>query len=121
MLRTNEQGRIYGATFIDENTRMVFNGSTLGKEFSAARFHERFIEHKQTAPAQAETQSGPSRPVAPAPHREREHGQASQEGEEVWEGFDLLSAVLEAAARPDEWEEPFEVYRPRKKKRRRKL
>lgn len=43
VFRTNDEGRTYGATFIDDN----INGSTLGKEFSAARFHERFVEHKE--------------------------------------------------------------------------
>lgn len=35
ILRYTDTGRIYGATFIDHNTRMVLNGSRLGKEFSA--------------------------------------------------------------------------------------
>lgn len=38
ILRENEQGRIYGVTFIDHNRREVFNGSRLGKEFSANAF-----------------------------------------------------------------------------------
>lgn len=35
VLRHTEDGRIYGATFIDHNTMTVLNGSRLGKEFSA--------------------------------------------------------------------------------------
>jgi len=35
ILRYTDNGRIYGATFIDHNTRTVLNGSRLGKEFSA--------------------------------------------------------------------------------------
>lgn len=35
ILRHTDTGRIYGATFIDHNTRTVLNGSRLGKEFSA--------------------------------------------------------------------------------------
>lgn len=42
VLRRNEEGRIYGVTFIDHNNRCVFNGSRLGKEFSANVFNERF-------------------------------------------------------------------------------
>ena len=42
VFRQNEQGRIYGATFIDHNNREVFNGSRLGKEFSANTFNELF-------------------------------------------------------------------------------
>lgn len=42
VLRQNEQGRIYGATFIDHDNRVVFNGSRLGKEFSATIFNDLF-------------------------------------------------------------------------------
>ena len=35
ILRCTDNGRIYGATFIDHNTGTVLNGSRLGKEFSA--------------------------------------------------------------------------------------
>ena len=35
ILRYTVDGRIYGATYIDHNTKTVLNGSHLGKEFSA--------------------------------------------------------------------------------------
>ena len=40
--RENERGRIYGVTFIDHNRREVFNGSRMGKEFSANAFNDYF-------------------------------------------------------------------------------
>lgn len=42
LFRENDAGRIYGVTFIDHNNGCVFNGSRLGKEFSANAFEERF-------------------------------------------------------------------------------
>ncbi|MBD8347811.1 conjugal transfer protein MobB [Dysgonomonas sp. HGC4] len=42
VLRRNDEGRIYGATFIDHNQKAVLNGSRLGKEFSANVLNERF-------------------------------------------------------------------------------
>ena len=42
LLRENEQGRIYGATFIDHEQKCVFNGSRLGKEFSANSLNQDF-------------------------------------------------------------------------------
>lgn len=42
IFRENDSGRIYGVTFIDHNTECVFNGSRLGKEFSANAFQEQF-------------------------------------------------------------------------------
>jgi len=35
ILRQNEEGRIYGVTFIDQKNKAVFNGSDLGKAYSA--------------------------------------------------------------------------------------
>ena len=40
--RQNDNGRIYGVTFIDHDSRVVLNGSRLGKEYSANVFNERF-------------------------------------------------------------------------------
>lgn len=40
VIRKNSENRIYGATFIDHNSKTVWNGSRLGKEFSANAFHE---------------------------------------------------------------------------------
>ena len=42
LFRENEQGRIYGAIFIDHEWKAVFNGSHLGKEFSANVFNGLF-------------------------------------------------------------------------------
>lgn len=42
VFRENRQGRIYGITFIDHNRREVFNGSRMGKEFSANVFNDYF-------------------------------------------------------------------------------
>ena len=48
VFRENEEGRIYGVTFIDHGKRTVLNGSRLGKEFSANAFQERFAENQYT-------------------------------------------------------------------------
>lgn len=42
VFRENTEGRIYGITFIDHQSRCVFNGSKMGKEFSANVFNELF-------------------------------------------------------------------------------
>ncbi|MDL2239155.1 relaxase/mobilization nuclease domain-containing protein [Bacteroidales bacterium OttesenSCG-928-K03] len=42
ILRENSPGRIYGVTFIDHESKNVFNGSRLGKEFSANVFNDLF-------------------------------------------------------------------------------
>lgn len=40
VVHKNKEGRIYGITFIDHESRTVWNGSQLGKGFSANRFNE---------------------------------------------------------------------------------
>ena len=42
IFRQNEQGRIYGVTFIDYQNRTIMNGSRLGKAFSANVFNDLF-------------------------------------------------------------------------------
>lgn len=42
LIRENNDGRIYGVTFIDHNTNTVLNGSRLGREFSANAFERWF-------------------------------------------------------------------------------
>lgn len=40
VVRRNDAGRIYGITFIDHNSKTVWNGSRLGKEISANTFND---------------------------------------------------------------------------------
>ncbi|MBM7420195.1 MULTISPECIES: conjugal transfer protein MobB [Chryseobacterium] len=40
VVRRNNTGRIYGITFIDHNSKTVWNGSLLGKELSANTFND---------------------------------------------------------------------------------
>jgi hypothetical protein len=47
LFRENELGRIYGVTFIDHRQKFVFNGSRLGKDFSANVFQEKFNGNEQ--------------------------------------------------------------------------
>ena len=42
VFRHTDEGRIYGATFIDHRTGCVLNGSRMGKEFSANALQEHF-------------------------------------------------------------------------------
>lgn len=53
VLRRNDEGRIYGATFINHNQRAVLNGSRLGKEFSANVLNERFVDNSPREDLQA--------------------------------------------------------------------
>lgn len=61
--RTNDDGRIYGITFVDNKSKVVFNGSDLGKRYAAKAILDRLISnkptitHHDTLPSFAEPQS----------------------------------------------------------------
>ncbi|GAB3916973.1 relaxase/mobilization nuclease domain-containing protein [Mucilaginibacter boryungensis] len=54
ILRQNEEGRIYGVTFIDQQNKAVFNGSDLGKAYSANLLSAKFLPETQTKVVKAQ-------------------------------------------------------------------
>jgi hypothetical protein len=48
VFRQNEEGRIYGITFVDHQSKTVFNGSDLGKSYSAASLFTWFKNENST-------------------------------------------------------------------------
>ena len=58
VFRRNDTGRIYGVTFIDHERREAFNGSRMGKEFSANVFNG-LVNWWEEIPWQDRQQSGP--------------------------------------------------------------
>lgn len=68
VLRYTEEGRIYGATYVDHNTQTVLNGSRLGREFSANALEQWFNNPQQAqAPTPSSSQSQPQQPQPAAP------------------------------------------------------
>jgi Relaxase/Mobilisation nuclease domain len=47
VLRQNKEGLIYGLTYVDHKTKCVFNGSDLGKQYSARQIQERCIKSER--------------------------------------------------------------------------
>ena len=52
ILRQNKEGVIYGITYVDHHTKCVFNGSDLGKNFSAKGISEACLQPKQVQPGE---------------------------------------------------------------------
>lgn len=46
VLRRNEQGLLYGVTYVDHQTKCIFNGSDLGKQYSAKALQERCLPER---------------------------------------------------------------------------
>lgn len=76
VFRTNDAGRIYGATFINHADKTVFNGSRLGKEFSANVFNDLFSGQDGIHPPQQSAE-------VERPAQQQGHTGASQ-----WNGHD---------------------------------
>ncbi|HEY8402339.1 MAG TPA: relaxase, partial [Cytophagaceae bacterium] len=60
MVHRNDAGRIYGITFIDHNSKSVWNGSRLAKELSANTFNDYWnndIKPKIKEPAEPQKKS----------------------------------------------------------------
>ncbi len=47
LLRQNAEGRLYGITFVDNQNKVVFNGSDLGREYSVAALQNRLAVSKE--------------------------------------------------------------------------
>jgi hypothetical protein len=52
VFRKNTEGLLYGITYVDHTTKCVFNGSTLGKEYSAKAIQERCTPTLKEEPIQ---------------------------------------------------------------------
>ena len=109
ILRNTEEGRIYGATFIDHRTGCVLNGSRMGKELSANALQEHF-----TLPYAGQPPILLSIPVDAA---DKAHGQTAYDGADVSGGMGLLTPEGPAV---DAEEEAFIRAMKRKKKKKRK-
>lgn len=55
LLRQNAEGRLYGITFVDNQNKCVFNGSDLGKGYSAAALQSRLATSTEKSLSQDET------------------------------------------------------------------
>lgn len=63
VLRQNAEGRLYGITFVDNQNKVVFNGSDLGKGYSAAALQSKLTVLNENPLAQDETKGSSSSSV----------------------------------------------------------
>ncbi len=114
--RKNGNGQIYGLTFVDNQTKCVFNGSDLGKDYSAAAVQSRLAANEGKIVQQAEDKQKEKSGFAMAAQPVR---QTPGKKEEITHyGEKLLDALLWA-------KEPYDtipshlLHKKRKKKKRR--
>lgn len=128
VLRYNEEGRIYGATFVDHNTHTVLNGSRLGKGFSANAFERWFngdgekpvimapvTPDSDTTRTAGDTSTPPQSNPSTGQSHSRTHGYENDYEQPTLPGLDLLQ--VGPGFNPEE--EAFYRAMQRRKKRRR--
>ena len=105
VFRENEQGRVYGVTFIDHNRREVFNGSRMGKEFSANAFND-YFKWLENIP---EKERGGHSATELWQHHRYKGGQES--------ALELAAGILSMETNPRDYEEEAFARRMKKKKK----
>ena len=107
VIRQNDNGIIYGLTYIDHKTKCVFNGSDIGKDYSAKAILERCGVSKSISIEEKPIESKINRTeLSIEPNKTQEQ--------------DLnVSQILEAIVRPSEDYQylPYEFKKQKKKKR----
>jgi hypothetical protein len=61
LFRQNESGQVYGITFVDHNSKSVFNGSDLGEKYSAKAITDQFGQVNRLAKIEKAESAGSSR------------------------------------------------------------
>lgn len=68
VFRMSDRGKVYGLTYIDHRNKTIFNGSDLGKAYSAKAMTERFEKASFNAQKLAPTGYKQLKPESPAQH-----------------------------------------------------
>lgn len=121
VVRRNSANRIYGMTFIDHNSKTVWNGSRLGKELSANTFNEYWNhnikpEIKENLPIKPQIQkSNDTDLIEEKPHQLFDFGNTS----EKYHGglIEILGALL-PEIQSEDYEEIDFANRMKKKRKR---
>jgi len=111
IFRENGQGFTYGVTFIDHRHKTVFNGSTLGKDFSAKALTSQFSPSATSPQADGQQNS----PLVPSGNIS-ERAARDTSGHAPGQGSYLLEQLLSES---DIWQGPLLPRKKGKKKKRR--
>jgi hypothetical protein len=122
-LRQNDTGLIYGITYVDHQTKCVFNGSVLGKQYSAKAIQERC--QQKAVPEQKLPPHSAQEPI------ELQHQATAFEAEtkahpnvlQIAVPFKEIENILDTLMQTEQTANylPYQLKRKRKKRRRRNL
>lgn len=127
IFRHTGDGRVYGATFFDHNSRTVLNGSALGKEYAALVWDEWF----KNMPPEQEQSEVPAMTYELIPAEIPESSEQSTSllshdsehtliGETLLEGLDVFGTLFEPEYELHEYIDPeFRLLHRKKRKKKR--
>jgi hypothetical protein len=127
VVRRNDEGRIYGMTFIDHESRTVWNGSALDKKLSANVFNDWWNEQAVGQRQEAESTNTLNQPLTAgngtAVEKEEAHAlfnflNKEHPTDDLW--IDGLGGLLPEAQGEDYEEQEFANRMKKKKKRNRR-
>lgn len=110
VLRQSDAGLLYGITYIDHKNKCVFNGSTLGKNYSAKAIMER-----SNTPAIRQLQQGPAAISQDIKH----HTKPSLSGAEAHTPDSVIDALLRPEFVPETI--PYELSGKKKRKKKKRM
>lgn len=134
--RINSEGHLYGITFIDHIGRTVFNGSRLGKAFSANVFNElfnnpdadreRLIPQPKQKPSRQERETKAEERQEGVEYRQQENQNQNESSGSLIDtsalgAVDIFSVLMEDDHTHEYIDPAFRYGRKKKKKRRRRL
>ena len=134
--RINSEGRLYGITFIDHIGRTVFNGSRLGKAFSANVFNElfnnpdadreRLIPQPKQKPSRQERETKAEERQEGVEYRQQENQNQNESSGSLIDtsalgAVDIFSVLMEDDHTHEYIDPAFRYGRKKKKKRRRRI
>ncbi|WP_276504984.1 relaxase/mobilization nuclease domain-containing protein [Terrimonas pollutisoli] len=120
VLRQNDKGFIYGITFIDHNSKSVFNGSDLGKPYSAAAIQQKIGQQSSPPEASQALQSEKSKPASRKEIKTKDIERGKQLPiERSPQGNDLLEQLMKSEK--EFGNTPYELRKKKRKKRKRNL
>ena len=134
--RINPEGRLYGITFIDHTTRAVFNGSRLGKAFSANVSNElfnnpdadreRLIPQPEQEPSCQERETKAEERQEGVEYRQQENQNQNESSGSLIDtsalgAVDIFSVLMDDDHTHEYIDPAFRYGRKKKKKRRRRL
>jgi len=113
VLRQNAEGRLYGITFVDNQNKCVFNGSDLGKGYSAAALQNRILSTRNQVIENVATQNAG---VTDKPTQRLQKDLNAQEQQEQSVKNEGLLEVL-ISPKQEFGNTPFQLLRKKRKKK----